>query len=878
MFPTPRLSFLVATALAVSSLSAQEAAKPAPSAPAGSGAKAATDTPGAPGAPGEGTPGRRRRGGFGFGGPPGGGPPGEGAPEGIPSEPDGPRINGNIVEPFQFPNNSVADLLAFYERLTGMTLVQDTAIFDGPPISLVTTKSMDKVEAIRLVEATLLVNGYAIVVDPNGKSARILPTRDKGSTTLQFSQGVKFYTDPKDIPEGETLVTYFMKLEHLTPEDAGGTLANHVGLNVFGRITPVANPPGLLITESATIIRHLIAIREVIDIAPSGSALVTKFIKLEYADAATVAQIVQATLDAQAKDKQGKGLSTIRGQAQALRGKSAAPPPPGTPPAAPAAAAAAAAAAPGAVSGGHLDPNGKTSAEPAAQVVADPRLNQILVVASPEDYTYVASLVMAFDKPVEVPEPFERKLNYVFSVDVLSSLADLLKDTSTGISQLPGGGTLNTAANQQPLLSSSSQLLAGRKSTNTRGATLASSSASGSSTDTSTAGSSSGTTSVADSLIPPQEDNAPVSILVNKTRLIADPMSNTIFVMGSKESVDKVSKLLDKLDKKPAQVYLATVIGELTLDKGVGYGVDYISKFKKTGGNTGFTSSLIDQRSDIITNNNIADLTNNLTTKAFGPATGLNLYGQLSKSADIYVNALETTSMFKVLSRPTVFALNNKKATITSGSIIPVPSQSTTVPGSVNIAGSSQTTVTFREVVLKLEVVPLINPNNEVTLTIAQTNDTVTGSQLIVPNNVPIIGTEQIITTVTVPSNHTVVLGGLISETHKKSTSGLPFISRIPLVGSLLRDSNDSLERKELLIFIQPQVVSNEPQLLGASLGQDLRSEVGASAFRTFPQTPPTARPSDLKPGEKKANWFQRTFGKRTLVEEPTDTSLNQKF
>ncbi len=775
------------------------------------------------------------------------------------------------MEPFQFPNNSVSDLLAFYERLTGMTLVEDTAIFEGSPVSLVTTKSIDKAEAIRLVEATLMVNGYAIIVDPGGKSARVLPTRDKGSSTLQFSQGVKFYTDPKDIPEGETLVTYFMKLQHITPEDAGATLSNHVGLNVYGRMTPVQTPPGLLITESASIVRHLIAIREVIDVPPGASSLVTKFIKLEYADAATVAQIVQATLDAQAKDKQAKGNATIRGQAQPVRGKGAAPAPGA--PAAPAAAAAAAAPSVGAVSGGHLDANGqKSTNEPSAQVVADPRLNQILVVASPEDYTYVSSLVQSFDKPVDVPEPFERKLNYVFSVDVLSSLADLLKDTSTGVSQLPGGGTLNTAQNQQPLLSSSSQLLAGRKSTNTRGATLAASTGSASSTDSSS-GAATGTTSVADSLIPPQEDNAPVSILVNKTRIIADPMSNTIFVMGSKEAVDKVKKLLDKLDRKPSQVYMATIIGELTLDKGMGYGIDFISKFHNTGGNTGFTSSLIDQRSDIITNSNIGDITTNATTKAFGPMAGLNLYGQLSKSADVYVNALETTSLFKVLSRPTVFALNNKKATITSGSVIPVPSQIVTTPGSVNITGATTTTVAFREVSLKLEVVPLINPNNEITLTIAQTNDTVTGSQLIVPNNVPIIGHEQIITTVTVPSGHTVVLGGLISETHKKSTGGLPFVSRIPVLGNLLKNTSESQERKELLIFIQPQVVANEVQLTRASLNEDIRSEVGASAVRTFPQIPSMSRPGSMKPGEKKGNWFQRTFGSHQLTEDLTGTS-----
>ena len=761
-----------------------------------------------------------------------------------------------MVEPFQFPNNSVADLLAFYERLTGMTLVKDTAIFDGSPVSLVTNKTIEKAEAIRLVEATLLTNGYMIIADPAGKSARILPTRSPNAGNMQFSQGIKFYTDPKDIPEGETLITYLMKLEHISPEDAQSLLGNHVGLNVYTRITPIISPPSLLITESATIVRHMISIREVIDVLPTNSSLVTKFIKLEYADAPVVAQIVQATLDAQAKDKQAKGLTTMRGQGAPAKG-------------APGAPAASAPAAPAGVSGGKLDPSGnKTSTEPAAEVIADPRLNQILVVASPQDFTYVSSLIQEFDKPVDVPEPYERKLSYVFSVDVLSSISDLLKDTSTGISQLPGGGTLNLAASQQPLLSSSSQLLAGRKSTNTRGATLANSTGAGASSD-SGSGTGPASSSTTDNLIPPQEDNAPISILVNKTRIIADPQSNTIFVMGSKEAVDKVSKLLDKLDKKPSQVYLATVIGELTLDKGLNYGIDYINKAHASGTNGGFTSSFIEQRPDIITNKSISDIRNNLITSAFGPAAGFNVYGQISKTVDAYVNALETTNKFKVLSRPSVFALNNKKATILSGTSIPYPSSTTSALGTSTIAGQTTSTTNYLEVDLKLEVVPLINPNNEVTLTIAQINDTVTGTQLIQPNYLPVIGRERIVTTVTVPDGRTVVLGGLISESEKKATNGIPVVSRIPVIGNLFKNNNTTTERKELLIFIQPQVIDGEATLSKVSRSEDNRTQVGSEVAKTFPSNPQAAPlPTGMRPGEKKASWFERTFGRKPMTEK----------
>ena len=159
-------------------------------------------------------------------------------------------------------------------HITNKTLVKDTNIFEGATISLMTPKPVEKEEAIRLIEAALLTNGYAIVADPDGKSARILPTRGQGVQAMQFSAGVRFYTSEKDLPTGETLVTYFMKLEYLEPTQASEILANHVGLNVYGRITPVLAPPGLLITESATIVWQLIGIRTAIVATTSGATAI----------------------------------------------------------------------------------------------------------------------------------------------------------------------------------------------------------------------------------------------------------------------------------------------------------------------------------------------------------------------------------------------------------------------------------------------------------------------------------------------------------------------------------------------------------------------------------------------------------------------------
>lgn len=801
---------------------ATPAADPNAPAQAPAPAQSSADTPSgptgtAPGGPpsgGFGPPGggfRRREGGF--GGP--GGPPG-GSQDLGGTLSQTIRMDGDKIV-LQFPNNPVMDMLSIYELLTGVTLIKDTNILEGAPVSLATPRPVEKAEAVKLIEATLLTNGYAIVMEADGKSARILPARNQGANAVQFSHGVRFYTAAQDLPEGETIVSYFMKLDYMEPTEAAEIFSGHVGLSVYGRITPVVTPPGLLITESSTVVKQLVSIREAIDLGDTGSSLVTKFIPIVYADASVVAQIIQATLNAQAQEKETKGINTIRGNV-ASDGRSNTkeerreerdnnrPPPP-------------------IIINGQVVQQNSQSAQPSAQVIADTRLNQLLVVAAPADYAYVASLIAEFDKPLEATMPYERKLKYAAAVDVLSAVVDLLQDTTGGATQLPGGGTLQQQRGGN-LTSSSSQLLSGRSTTGTRGGQVLSTSGS---SDTATGGT--GSVNRADIIQGPTEDNAPVSVLVGKTRVVADPMSNTILVVGRQEEINKVTSMLDMLDRRPAQVYLATVIGQLNLGDDFDLGIDLLGTVKnRSGRGNNFTAG------NLISGNppGVKDLTTNIASALAG-AGGLNLYGQIGDNIEYYLSALESTNRFKVLSRPSVFALNNKKATITSGTLIPVPTQSSTNQNTNN--GNITVSYDFQDVVLKLEVVPLINDDGEVHLTIAQVNDTVTGEKLF-PNvgTLPIIATEQVVTSVTVRDRNTIVLGGLISEQSEKKDSGTPFLSRVPGVGNLFKRNQSTTTRKELIIFIQPQVVRDGAEIQVTSSHEDYRTTVGADAAARFPE------------------------------------------
>ncbi len=793
---------------------------------------------------------------------PGGGPGrGPGGPGGGPI---GDRVS------LQFPLNPVNDILSIYERLIDKPIVKDNTIFSGPQVSLVTPSEVSKEEAIRLIEAALLVNGYILVMEPNEESVKVLLGGErKGASSASFSEGVVIYTDAELLPDGESLVGFFMELDYISPDDATTIFGNHIILNEFGRITPVTNPRGLLITETSPIVRQLIRLRSIIDHPVDDAPLITEFVKLEFAEPNVVAQIIQAAMDARMveRERQSENRGTVSGQQSGGERRDSGNGNNG--------------------SNGNSGANGNntraggntraevtngigTSDQPAAQLIPDDRLSRIMVVASPSDVAYILGLIKEFDQASTVKDPIERKLQHAKAIDILPVIVDILQDTGTGQTQLPGGRQIQTR--QTPVTSSQLATLTGANNTNQNSQNRTQQSQTAADGD-----------ERQDQIAFPIDESAPISVLVGKTRIIADRQSNSIIIMGSAESERVVLDMIDRLDRKPLQVYLATVIGELRLGDDTQFGVDFIQKYVPFRGSDptqgGFSGGLLNGRNNISNGGNIANLADMLVTTPFGPASGLNLYGQIGQSLDVVVTALESTERFKVLSRPVVYTQNGKRAEITSGQEIPVPGQSITdASGQVNNA-TVTTSIEFKQVVLKLEVLPTINDNDEVTLDIVQINDRIVGTQLVAGNDIPIIGKQELNTTVTVANRSTIILGGLISETETVDEAGIPILKNIPVFGSAARSTNKSKSRSELMIFIQPIVVHDDQEAVFSSYDEDVRSDVGQEAAQVFPEPGlPTIQhraemveevESEEQPLKRLG---QKLFGKKKPVRQPLPT------
>lgn len=791
-------------------------------------------------------------------------PAGPGAPGGGPGGP-GSNIVGDRVS-LQFPLNPVNDILNIYERLVSKPIVKDSSIFNGPQVSLVTPSDVSKDEAIRLIEAALLVNGYVLVIEPeNDKQVKVLlGGARQGGGSPSFSEGVVIYTDPGMLPEGESLVGFFMELDYVDPEDAATIFSNHVVLNEFGRLTPVTNPRGLLITETSPIVRQFIRLKSIIDHPVDDAPLITEFVQLEFAEANVVAQIIQAAMDARMEERQRQGErnGTVSGSRSTAQSQPGQPQQQGQ------------ANQPNPQGQGAANQNTRsrnvmngigTADQPAAQLIPDDRLNRVMIVASPTDAAYILELIQQFDRPLDSHEPVERKLKYVKANDILPVLVDVLQDTGTGETMLPGGRQIQTRPT--PVTSSQLSTLTG---TNQNQQNNQNRNQQAGSTVDEVGGRE-------DQISFPLDDVAPISVLVGKTRVIADRQSNSIIVSGTRESEQIVLDMIDRLDRRPVQVYLATVIGELTLSDDTQVGVDFIQRFAKWNGTKpgsgGFTSGNLNGPNNIVPNGNISNMANMITSTPFGPANGLNFYGQIGESLDVIVTALEETQRFKVLSRPVVYTQNGKRAEITSGQEVPYPETAVTDTDNPN---SVRSTVAYKDVVLKLEVLPTINEDNEVTLDIVQINDRVVGQQLIDANEIPIIGKQELNTTVSVANRSTIILGGLISESKDVQDQGIPFLKDIPVIGYAAKNSNVSKTRSELMIFIQPIVVRSDEEATFTSYDEDVRSEIGEDAAATFPEPGnPTImhRAEEVSDVEAEENPLkrlgQKLFGKQKVPREP---------
>ena len=675
----------------------------------------------------------------------------------------------------QFPNSDVVDVLHLYEQLTGKKLVMDN--FVQGKVNIFIAKDVSREEAIKIIEMSLALNGISLVPTDHD----IVDVVGAGQNPRKAP--VPIVSDMADIPPGNPVITFLFRLQYADPQELQQVLmAYFQGSSGSINILALPKSSSLLVTQNADIIRQLSSVIQQVDVAPA--EVVSEFIKLERADATKVCDMLKDIFERGTESPSQPGVRSVKIPAAVPQ-----PVPVET------------------GVGGTALLSEEAVILGKIKLTPDIRTNRIHVVTRPINMPFIRQLIREFDANVEFAKPVTRSLRYISAGDVLPVLVQALTEPGTeaaaGAAAAGGGGPGASPPPQQQ-----------------RGTTGYGGNAPGVTGASNTSNES--TLNISEELSTQPVDTVPKAVTVGNSKLIADQRANTIIVLGNREVVVKVEKILDEMDVKAPQVALSTVIGQLTLSNNEEFGVDYFAKYNKRfvgtsrnnpprgtdvpiplpsvapsispGAITG-TGGVIDPANLI----NFSQIIQNV-------GSGTNIYVAAGNAFAAIVHLLEATGRFKVVSRPTVFTSNNKKAIIASGTEIPVPVNTLTNATTTTNIASVSSSIEFKKVALQLEVVPLINSEKEVSLDILQKLDSLAGTTNISGNEIPNIATRYIKTTVSAPNGSTIVLGGLIEDNKTKNYNGIPYLSRIPYVGALFRNTTTSKLRTELIILMRPEV------------------------------------------------------------------------
>jgi general secretion pathway protein D len=293
-----------------------------------------------------------------------------------------------------------------------------------------------------------------------------------------------------------------------------------------------------------------------------------------------------------------------------------------------------------------------------------------------------------------------------------------------------------------------------------------------------------------------------------EVRITAIEDTNSLLIQATPSAYDIIKRAIDRLDVQPKQVLIEAKVLEVTLTNSLRFGVEWYLE-------NGITQAPgLSRPTDSGTGTTTTGTARDVNRSIWGSIGGIvtqagSIYQFDGPDVRAFVNLLQAESDVNVLSSPSVLVLNNKQAQINVGQQIPIQiggigtiGGGTTNPGSGLI---NQQFTQYRDTGVTLSVTPRVNAGGLVYMEIEQEQST--------PGNTPAgggnppINRKLISTEVAIQSGQTVMLGGLIQQVEDQSSSGVPGLKNIPVLGRLLGGSSKSTDRTETIVLITPTVI-----------------------------------------------------------------------
>lgn len=345
-------------------------------------------------------------------------------------------------------------------------------------------------------------------------------------------------------------------------------------------------------------------------------------------------------------------------------------------------------------------------------------------------------------------------------------------------------------------------------------------------------------------------ERTPTGDLVSKKAEFENSVkSKTLIITDTAASLDRIiNVILPQIDRKPRQVLIETRIMEVNQDKLRDLGLDWGTG---SSGAHGYQTPPGDVTLDAY-GNTIAGrkLGSEITPSVFGPKEGSSFTGSYPYSTgleilfkklagtnfEVILHALEEDVHTNTLSAPRILTLDNQEASILIGYHTPIL-LSTVTAGTTSGTGAvvTQTLDYYQEIGIRLNVVPQVSQDGYINMiihpSVTSSSSNVTATSTVsggptTTTSYPIIDVREAQTQVMIKNGETIVIGGLLKDVIGKEKNGIPFLSKIPLVGGLFERETNDITKVDLLIFITARIVNEEdftPEEI-AKLQQRLRT------------------------------------------------------
>ncbi len=300
----------------------------------------------------------------------------------------------------------------------------------------------------------------------------------------------------------------------------------------------------------------------------------------------------------------------------------------------------------------------------------------------------------------------------------------------------------------------------------------------------------------------------------------ADPASNSLIITATEPQYRQIRAVIDMLDTRRAQVFIESLIAEVSADKVAEFGIQWQGALGRDGDkNIGVLGTNFGSGG-----NNIIDLAVGIGTQSATskPGTGFN-FGLLREIGGNYVlgflaRFLQSNGAGNILSTPNLLTLDNEEAKIVIGQNVPfVTGQFTNTGGGNNGSVNPFQTIERKDVGLTLRVKPQISENGTVKMEIFQEVSSVDAASRNSASGL-ITNKRSIESSILVEDGGIVVLGGLLQDEFSNNQEKVPLLGDVPILGNLFRSESRSRKKTNLMVFLRPVVLRDAKATEGLTL------------------------------------------------------------